>query len=132
MFLKNTCIMLPWLFSLTTAWTTVRTTPLTMGVVGSMSNTARRVRDSLLAKERSREDLKLGIAGFYDRSSKLWEDVWGEVCVYRYVRTQHKLYMDDTITLVHSLTHLTVSLLCISFVCVCKQTPAYAPRLLCP
>ena len=39
----------------------------------------RRARDSLLNKERSREDLKLGIAGFYDRSSKLWEDVWGEV-----------------------------------------------------
>jgi hypothetical protein len=27
---------------------------------------------------RSHEELKLGIAGFYDRSSKLWEDVWGE------------------------------------------------------
>jgi hypothetical protein len=24
------------------------------------------------------KELKLGIAGFYDRSSKLWEDVWGE------------------------------------------------------
>jgi hypothetical protein len=39
-----------------------------------------RARDSLLDRERSREDLKIGIAGFYDRSSKLWEDVWGEVC----------------------------------------------------
>lgn len=29
-------------------------------------------------KERSREDLKIGIAGFYDRSSELWENVWGE------------------------------------------------------
>ena len=38
-----------------------------------------RARDSLLDRERSREDLKIGIAGFYDRSSKLWEDVWGEV-----------------------------------------------------
>lgn len=44
----------------------------------SLTKTARRVRDSILSKERSREDLKLGIAGFYDRSSKLWEDVWGE------------------------------------------------------
>lgn len=26
----------------------------------------------------SKEELKLGIAGFYDRSSKLWESVWGE------------------------------------------------------
>jgi hypothetical protein len=39
-----------------------------------------RARDSVLNRERSREDLKIGIAGFYDRSSKLWEDVWGEVC----------------------------------------------------
>uniref|UniRef100_A0A7S4AWA4 Methyltransferase type 11 domain-containing protein n=1 Tax=Pseudo-nitzschia australis TaxID=44445 RepID=A0A7S4AWA4_9STRA len=38
----------------------------------------RRVRDSILSKERTRKDLKIGIAGFYDRSSKLWEDVWGE------------------------------------------------------
>ena len=29
-------------------------------------------------KERTREELKLGIAGFYDRSSQVWEDVWGE------------------------------------------------------
>jgi tocopherol O-methyltransferase len=50
-----------------------------MGLVGSVTSRARRVRDSLLNKERSKEDLKLGIAGFYDRSSKLWEDVWGEV-----------------------------------------------------
>ena len=39
---------------------------------------ARRVRDSVLSRERSREDLKIGIAGFYDRSSELWLDVWGE------------------------------------------------------
>jgi len=38
----------------------------------------KRVRDSVLSKERTRKDLKIGIAGFYDRSSKLWEDVWGE------------------------------------------------------
>lgn len=43
-----------------------------------VASAARRVRDSILSKERSREDLKIGIAGFYDRSSKLWEDVWGE------------------------------------------------------
>jgi hypothetical protein len=65
--------------TLATAWTTLTRTPLKMGVVGSVGTTARRVRDSILSKERSREDLKLGIAGFYDRSSKLWEDVWGEV-----------------------------------------------------
>lgn len=38
----------------------------------------RRIRDSITSKERSGNDLKIGIAGFYDRSSKLWEDVWGE------------------------------------------------------
>jgi hypothetical protein len=53
-----------------------RGTKLFMGV----SSTVKRIRDSVLNKERSREDLKVGIAGFYDRSSKLWEDVWGEVC----------------------------------------------------
>ena len=47
--------------------------------MGSVSSVMRRVRDSVLNKERSRKDLKVGIAGFYDRSSKLWEDVWGEV-----------------------------------------------------
>ena len=38
----------------------------------------RRARDSFLSKERTDSDLKDGIAFFYDRSSKLWEDVWGE------------------------------------------------------
>lgn len=46
-----------------------------MGLVSGV----KRVRDSLLSKERSKEDLKIGIAGFYDRSSQLWEEVWGEV-----------------------------------------------------
>lgn len=50
-------------------------------VINGITSKAKRVRDSLLSKERSREDLKIGIAGFYDRSSKLWEDVWGEVSV---------------------------------------------------
>jgi hypothetical protein len=49
---------------------------LNMGV----TSTLKRVKDSVLSKERTRKDLKIGIAGFYDRSSKLWEDVWGEVC----------------------------------------------------
>jgi tocopherol O-methyltransferase len=38
----------------------------------------RRIRDSFTSQERSSEELKLGIAGFYDRSSALWERVWGE------------------------------------------------------
>ena len=39
--------------------------------VGKVVN---RIKDSLLSKERSREDLKIGIAGFYDRSSQIWEE----------------------------------------------------------
>lgn len=46
--------------------------------LAAVGKTLRRVRDSVTNQERSRDDLKLGIAGFYDRSSKLWEDVWGE------------------------------------------------------
>jgi hypothetical protein len=38
----------------------------------------RRVRDSVLSRERTDKDLKDGIAFFYDRSSKVWEDVWGK------------------------------------------------------
>jgi tocopherol O-methyltransferase len=49
-------------------------TSLSMSLVSGV----KRVRDSILSKERSKEDLKIGIAGFYDRSSKLWEEVWGE------------------------------------------------------
>lgn len=61
----------------------------------------RRMRDSILSKERSREDLKIGIAGFYDRSSKLWEDVWGEHMHHGYyvpeTRTDHKQAQIDMI-----------------------------------
>lgn len=54
-------------------------TALEMSVIASVSNRARRIRDSILSRERSSDELKIGIAGFYDRSSKLWESVWGEV-----------------------------------------------------
>lgn len=70
---------------------------LNMGVTSTM----RRVRDSLLSKERTRNDLKIGIAGFYDRSSKLWEDVWGEHMHHGYYipedRTDHKQAQIDLI-----------------------------------
>lgn len=57
---------------------TPRTSTTTLEMTFSVRKTARRVVDSITNKERSREDLKIGIAGFYDRSSQLWEDVWGE------------------------------------------------------
>ena len=46
--------------------------------LNGVRSTARRVRDSVLSCDRTDKDLKDGIAFFYDRSSKLWEDVWGE------------------------------------------------------
>ena len=64
-------------FSTTSSSSSSSSSSLDMGVTSTM----RRVRDSILSKERTRKDLKIGIAGFYDRSSKLWEDVWGEVCI---------------------------------------------------
>lgn len=44
-----------------------------------LAATLKKIKSSLGNKERTRDELKIGIAGFYDRSSKLWEDVWGEV-----------------------------------------------------
>ena len=67
-----------WVQPMTTTTNVVgrrRSTHLSMGVLAPV----KRFRDSILNKERSRDELKIGIAGFYDRSSKLWEDVWGEV-----------------------------------------------------
>lgn len=51
-----------------------RTSTSLFGVRSTLS----RARDSIFSKDRSDADLKDGIAFFYDRSSKLWEDVWGE------------------------------------------------------
>jgi len=53
-------------------------TPQTGTSLAGIGSVVTRVRDSITSKERSREDLKIGIAGFYDRSSQLWENVWGE------------------------------------------------------
>ena len=69
--------------------------------LGNVRNKLRQVRDSVLSKERSREDLKIGIAGFYDRSSQLWEEVWGEHMHHGYYvpedRTDHKQAQIDLI-----------------------------------
>lgn len=54
--------------------------------------TLRRIKDSVTSKEYTRDELKLGIAGFYDRSSQLWERVWGE--------HMHHVRMDDRVVLV--------------------------------
>ena len=74
---------------------------MTMGMVASVSKRARRIKDSFLNKERSRDDLKIGIAGFYDRSSKLWEEVWGEHMHHGYYipqdRTDHQQAQIDLI-----------------------------------
>lgn len=52
--------------------------PFSSSSLFGVRSTVSRVKDSILSKERSPEDLKIGIAGFYDRSSQLWEEVWGE------------------------------------------------------
>lgn len=74
-------------------------TSLTM--VSSVRKVARRVRDSVSSRQRSDEDLKIGIAGFYDRSSKLWEEVWGEHMHHGYYipedRTDHQQAQIDLI-----------------------------------
>lgn len=69
--------------------------------MASVGRLARRVVDSITNKERSREDLKIGIAGFYDRSSQLWENVWGEHMHHGYYvptdRTDHQQAQIDMI-----------------------------------
>jgi len=94
------CFILACLFlsSYCKAWSTgTRKTTPTMGVISSV----KRIRDSVLNKERSRQDLKIGIAGFYDRSSKLWEEVWGEHMHHGYYipedRTDHQQAQIDLI-----------------------------------
>lgn len=70
------------------------TTPSASSFIG-------RVKDSLSNKERSREELKLGIAAFYDKSTKIWEDVWGEHLHHGYYvpadRTDHQQAQIDMV-----------------------------------
>jgi hypothetical protein len=72
-------------------------TSLSMGVRATL----KRARDSVLNKDRTREELTVGIAGFYDRSSKLWEEVWGEHMHHGYYdppeRTDHQQAQIDLI-----------------------------------
>ena len=77
---------------------------------GLIGRTWKRVRDSITSQERTREDLKIGIAGFYDRSSKLWEDVWGEHMHHGYYipenRTDHQQAQIDLIDQVLKWAHV--------------------------
>ena len=72
-----------------------------LAMVSGFKKAAKRVVDSVTNKERSREDLKIGIAGFYDRSSQLWENVWGEHMHHGYYqpadRTDHQQAQIDMI-----------------------------------
>ena len=47
-------------------------------LISTLTKASKKLRDSVSSKERTREELKSGIAAFYDRSSQLWEQVWGE------------------------------------------------------
>ena len=75
-----------------------RTSTSLFGVRSTLS----RARDSIFSKDRSDADLKDGIAFFYDRSSKLWEDVWGEHMHHGYYVPEDrtvsclKIWCDDT------------------------------------
>ena len=73
----------------------------TTALHASVGGIFKRAKDSLLNKERSRKDLKIGIAGFYDRSSELWEEVWGEHMHHGYYvpedRTDHQQAQIDMI-----------------------------------
>ncbi len=84
----------------TTSATTATTTTSTSLSAG-LGSTLTRISNSLQSKERTREELKIGIAGFYDRSSKLWEEVWGEHMHHGYYipedRTDHKQAQIDLI-----------------------------------
>jgi hypothetical protein len=42
-------------------------------MIATLKKKAQRVKESITSQDRTDADLKIGIAGFYDRSSKLWE-----------------------------------------------------------
>lgn len=81
--------------------TSTTTTTTTTSLSAGLGSTLTRISNSLQSKERTREELKIGIAGFYDRSSKLWEEVWGEHMHHGYYipedRTDHKQAQIDLI-----------------------------------
>jgi tocopherol O-methyltransferase len=93
------------LASTATAFSPSKTKTTTISTTTSLSaglgSTLTRISNSLQSKERTREELKIGIAGFYDRSSKLWEEVWGEHMHHGYYvpedRTDHKQAQIDLI-----------------------------------
>jgi tocopherol O-methyltransferase len=69
--------------------------------LGMVSSTFKRIKDSVTGSERSRKDLKEGIASFYDKSSPLWEETWGEHMHHGYYvpadRTDHQQAQIDMI-----------------------------------
>lgn len=66
-----------------------------------ITKTLKRIKDSITSEERSREELKKGIAKFYDESTGLWEEVWGDDLHHGYYipanRTDHKQAQVDMI-----------------------------------
>ncbi|CAN0033146.1 unnamed protein product [Pylaiella littoralis] len=49
-----------------------------MGLRSATKKSWRRVRGGVAQQDRSDKELKEGIANFYDKSSSIWEDMWGE------------------------------------------------------
>jgi tocopherol O-methyltransferase len=83
------------------AWTPARNGRTPSSSLAMVSSTVRRIKESLSAAERSRDDLKAGIAAFYDKSSPLWEETWGEHMHHGYYipadRTDHRQAQVDMI-----------------------------------
>lgn len=69
--------------------------------------------DSITNQEYNNDELKIGIAGFYDRSSLLWEQVWGEHMHHGYYipenRTDHQQAQIDLIDQVLSWSGVVTS-----------------------
>ncbi|GAX17746.1 tocopherol O-methyltransferase [Fistulifera solaris] len=97
-------LTIAWITCVTQAWIVPRPQnrhSTQLQVAAKIGRGVQRVKDSLTSAERSREDLKIGIAGFYDRSTKLWEEVWGDHLHHGYYvpadRTDHKQAQIDMI-----------------------------------
>lgn len=84
-------------------------TPQTGTSLAGIGSVVTRVRDSITSKERSREDLKIGIAGFYDRSSQLWEN--GKFNFYHYMHLHVYIHI---LLVIDMQTYILTYMICMS------------------
>lgn len=90
-------LLLPFIALLPTTLSLSASTPATP----KKASTLRRIYSSVTSSPRDRDELKTGIAAFYDKSTALWEEVWGEHLHHGYYvpsdRTDHKQAQVDMI-----------------------------------